>query len=208
MHPSQPHPSPRARHHGRRDLTHLLVLVLFLGATLVPLPTAAQSQGPRPGASDPAVTYTEWRDDELFVPKLAAQPATDHTFSVYEADAHLAAVTEMASANPEQHDALAAAAGRILTTTDESLVYAYRGTSPAGLAFGFFDPPAGNHTAPVYTLPNLAARATGSTDFFDIAAGDINGLRAPDGEYREEVAVAYAGPSGDNKLPVQLAVLD
>ena len=105
---------------------------------------------------------------------------------------------------PEQHDALAAAAGRILTTTGESLVYAYRGADPAGLALGFFDPP----TAPVYTLPNLAARAAGSTDFFDIAAADINGIRAPDGEYRDEVAVAYAQPSADNKLPVQLAVLD
>ena len=194
------------RAHARqalRDLSHLLVLALLAGAILVPLPATAEPQGPRPGATDPAVNYTEWRDDELFAAKLAAQ-AADHTFSVYEADANLTAVTEKASANPEQHDALAAAAGRILTGTAESLVYAYRSSSPAGLALKFFDPP----TAPVYTLPNLAARAAGSTDFFDIAAADINGERAPDGEYRDEVAVAYAQPSGDNKLPVQLAVLD
>jgi len=50
-------------------------------------------------------------------------------------------------------------------------------------------------------------RLPGTTDFFDIAADDLDGL-AWNWERRDEVVVAYAQAEATNLLPVQIAVLD
>ncbi len=189
----------------------LLTLVIIIGmlCPVLAAPPAVSAQSARPGAADPAANFYEWRDDEIFVttPLLSDFNAT---FSrIFEAGSDLMTIQlkeEVKHALPaDQHDATAAAAGHFLSPDNESIAEAYRNGSNVEVRL-FKEPDAGA------TLPNLAARVEYITDFFDIAAGDLDGFpRSATYERRDEVVVVYALPAvagSPNLLPLQVAVLD
>ncbi|MBI2865498.1 MAG: FG-GAP repeat protein [Chloroflexi bacterium] len=219
-------PFPRRRLMGGHRLQRLLSLIALVPMLLFPLPAdvapLATSPGETdpgwsptayiapaatgPGETDPARYYAEWPDDEVFaaMPVLAADSKSK--FSVYAPSSDLTTLGEIDSSSfgtADQHDAIAAASGRILTATHESVVHAYRSGSNVGVSF--FRP---STTSPVSTLPNLASRLADSTDFLDVAVADLDGSRAVDGDYRDEVVVVYAQLGAGGRLPVQLTVLD
>ncbi len=185
-----------------RILIRLFALLLLAGCLLIPVTTAyAQS----PGDTDPAYGYSEWPDDEFFV-AYPVQPSGAQRMSIYQPSGGLDTQTEedtIVHAAANAHDAVAAVGGRFLTCEHDSVLYAFRhNTTQVGLKF--FDP---NTANPVTQLDSLADRIPGSTDYIALGAGDMDGVLAVDGEYREEAIVAWAKPSGDNKLPVSVAVL-
>lgn len=189
-------------------LLSILTAITMLFPALATPPPARAATGPQPGAVDPAANFLQWRNDEVFVttPLLGDPQNTWYPYSrVYDASSDLTSLTLKEqvkhTAAADQHDAVAAAAGHILTPDHESVAQAYRnGSSVEVKVFG-------RPTASAM-LANLAPRVTGSTDFLDIAAGDLDGKPAVDLDRRDEVVVAYAQPDAANMLPVQVAVLD
>lgn len=197
-----PNPRKRTRAPAARALSLVFALVLLAGAILVPLPAAAQDDT---GASDPAIGFGEWPDDEWFVAR-PIQGTGVQRLSVYEAGSDFQSQTEEDTydlAAGSGHDAVAVAAGHFLTATHESVLYAFRlGVSEIGLRF--FRP---TTTEPVIQLGTLVARYVGGTDFIDLAAGDMDGEPGADGDYRDEAIVAWANPGSGGKHPVSVAVL-
>ena len=187
---------------GAYVLIRMLALLLLAGFVLIPA-TVAHAQSP--GETDPAFGYSEWPDDELFV-AYPPQASGAQRLSVLEPTGMLDSQTEsehivLDAAN--SHDAVAVVGGRFLTYERDSVLYAFRhNATKVGLKF--FDP---NTTNPVSQLDALADRITGSTDYIALGAGDMDGVLAADGEYREEAIVAWAKASGDYKFPVSVAVL-
>jgi len=192
---------PRRRVFSCRLAVSLITLALLCAALAAPsLVLAAE-----PGETDPAKGFSEWPDDEWFVAR-PVQTTGVQLLSTYAPSSDFEDQTELDHNQlpaAKAHDAVAATAGRFLTATHDSVLYAFRhDATKVGLRF--FRPDTAN---PIVTLNDLAARVTGSTDFFDIGAGDMDGEPVEDGEYREEAIVAWANPSADNKLPVSVAVL-
>lgn len=206
-------------HHWPRKTTargsaRILAAVIVIVALLLPAPTAV-AEGPQPGASDPAATYSEWPDDEIFtatppVPGMTLDPfcpgGKPHSY-VFETTGDLSAWKKRQElCVTEYHDAIDAAAGRILGGDRDAVIYAYALASGAArdLVLQFADPATGY----VAYQPDLAARVAGGSDFFAVAAGDVDGALSDDGDLRDEVVVAYAQPEAGNQLPVTVAVLD
>lgn len=193
----------------RRSLLHrLLTLVITIGmlCPALAVPPVVRADGPRPGENDPAQGYAKWPDHEIFQPTAPLDGANFWMGAWYPCQ-NLGGMCAYTGSFPptDYHDAIAPVAGRILTPEHDSLLYAFRsGTGDLDINVW-----RGGTIAPVTTVPaNLAARVAGGTDFFDMAAGDLDGWPTlQDGEYRDEVALAYAQPGTGNKLPVQLTVL-
>lgn len=184
-------------------LLGFMAVLLIMGVLATCFPTAAAAA--RPGETDPAAGFSEWPDDEIYLttPLLAGSTPARSYSRVYEASSDLGKLTlkeevQYAVAT-DQHDAIAVAAGRFLSPEKESVAQAYRNGS--GIDVRMLKLPVSA------TLTSLANRAPGCTDFFDIAAGDLDGLLW-DWERRDEVVVAYAQPGGNNKYPVRVVVLD
>ena len=191
---------------GRTAITcvaiRLLVLLVLAGCLFVPATVALAQQ---PGDTDPAYGYSEWPDDELFV-SYPLQASGAQRMSIYQPSGALDSQAEEHSivhAAASAHDAVAAVGGRMLTYEHDSILYAFRHNSTQ-VGLKFFDP---DTTDPVVQLDSLASRIAGGSDFIAIGAGDMDGVLAADGEYREEAIVAWAKPSGDLRLPVSVAVL-
>ncbi len=162
---------------------------------------------PRPGETEPALNYFEFRDDEVFLtePRLAynAHP-NSKVFELNTAQTQITLLEEFGYPDlADQHNAMAAVSGHILAHQQETVMQAYR--SAAGLEVKGY-----KQTAASATLLGLADRLPGTTDFFDLAADDLDGL-AWQWERRDEVVVAYAQPGSAGSLtthPIQVAVLD
>jgi len=197
----------------KRRALHPIVLLSIFGICVfcillaAPLPATAQAE--RPGAVDPAKNYARWPDDEIFV-MTPLLPDADASYSrIYEAAGDLSSITLKEEVQhidaADQHDAVVAARGHFLTPEQDSVALVYRNAS--NLDIRFYGQPAAS-----YTLKNLVPRITGSTDFFAIASGDLDGI--PDmeegrGDTRDELVVAWAQPqSAMGLLPLQVAVLD
>jgi hypothetical protein len=180
---------------GKARLSKWLVLL----ATGLVGAGPALAQDAQLGATDPAANYAKWPDHEIFTGTPvhyfgqfdpACLPVSHHY--VWEPGSDLAAMEVTRNdCVSEYYDNIGAAAGRILTQERDAVVLAYSLPSPsaAQLALRFVDP-ANESLAAV--LPYLAPRVPGGGDFFDIASADLDGVRALDGEYRDEVVVAYA----------------
>lgn len=168
----------------------------------------------RPGETDPALNYTHWRDDEIFLTTPDIEVSADtwkYTSEIYESNAALDTATLKGqiqySDTAPPRTVVDAVSGYFLTRDKESVVEAYRSVDQ--LAIKFFD-----KTLPVALLQSLAPRLPGCTDFFDLSSGDLDGLPRYDPEDlepREEVVVAYAQPGAKltpELLPIQVSILD
>lgn len=191
--------------HSHQVLCWLGMIAMLCPLFLAPQEAWAQA-GARPGDDNPAVVYSEWRDDEFFtsLPVLAENnQARLGIFAPNSAMTTTVAADQRNLAAGSIPDATVAAAGRILSPNHESIVYAQRSGSNVGVSFFRPDTP-----QPVAVLPDLAGRVSSSSDFLDVAAGDLDGTPADDTEYRDEVVVVYAQPGAGNQLPISVAVLD
>ena len=197
----------------KRRALHPTVLLSIFGICIfcimlaAPLPVAAQEE--RPGAVDPAANYAKWPDDEIFVMTPLLPDGAASYSRIYEAASDLSSLAlkeeVQHTAAADQHDAVAAARGRYLTPERDSVALAYRNATNLDIRFY-------GQAAASFSLKNLAPRITGSTDFFAIASGDLDGLPAMEAERvdnRDELVVAWAQPqSPSGLLPLQVAVLD
>ena len=183
-----------------------LYLVIGIGLLFLMLAAAppASAQTAQPGATDPAANYSRWPDDEIY---LRTPPLTDGSpySKLYETGSTLSPLSLKESAAADPHDAIDAVAGHFLTPEHDSIAQAYR--SGADLEVKFY----GESTA-THWLKDLAPRIAGCTDFFDLAAGELDRLPSGDvaaPDFRDEVVAVYAQPADDlGRLRLQLAVLD
>lgn len=197
----------------KRRALHPTVFLFIIGVCVfciilaAPLPALAQTE--RPGAVDPAKNYARWPDDEIFV-MTPLLPDGDASYSrIYEAAGDLSSLAlkeeVQHTAAADQHDAVTAIRGHFLTPEQDSVALAYRNATNLDIRFY-------GHPAASYSLKNLAPRITGSTDFYAIASGDLDGIPAVEEERadtRDELVVAWAQPqSVTGLLPLQVAVLD
>ncbi len=192
---------------------HPYVLLFVFGICMfcimlaAPLPAGAQAE--RPGAVDPAENYARWPDDEIFVMTPLLPEGGAPYSRIYEAASDLSSLALKEEVQhidaADQHDAVAAAQGHFLTPERDSVALAYRNATNLDIRFY-------GHPAASYTLQNLAPRFAGSTDFYAIASGDLDGIPSAEAERadnRDELVVAYAQPqSAMGLLPLQVAVLD
>lgn len=190
----------RQRTRAKPFLASLLALALLAAVC------AAAASAARPGESEPAGNYSQWPDDEVFVTAPFLKESPGAAFSlVYAVGSDLLSVTELEKVprvvTAGQSEAVAAVGGRILSAANETVVQAHR-TAADALEVMVYK----KAYAPA-TLANLAPRVAGCSDFFDMAAGDLDGFLWA-WERRDEVVVAYTPASADSKLPVQVAVLD
>jgi hypothetical protein len=170
-----------------------------------------QKTGPRPGEEDPLGNpsrYNLFPDHELLA-VLAHDPNTaglspEFSFNSFAPSADLKTLTPLGGTTNLAVDLkaahMAAAAGRILASDRDQVVYARR-TTGSSLAVAFLGYPNS-----ITTLSPLANQAPGTaTDVFDIAVGDLDKVADLDGNNHDEVVVCFATDS-DNR--VQVAVLD
>lgn len=147
----------------------------------------------RPGATDPALNFARWPDDEVFF-ITPALPVTGQTFQIREpVDS---SVKDSGSA--PAHDAYAALAGHFFTAEKEYLLQAYRDGSE--LWVGAF------RDTPQQAVP-LMPRVAGSADFFDVAAGDLDGMGTSDVEGnvdRQDELVIASLPYAKSKVQVSV----
>jgi hypothetical protein len=182
----------------------MLVVLLAVGAD-----TWGQT-GPRPGETDPLgkpSRYNLFPDHELLA-VLAHDPATaglnaEFSFNSFAPSADLKTLTPLGGATNLALDLSAAhmgaAAGRILASDRDQVVYARR-TTGSNLAVAFLGYP--NSTT---TLSPLANKVSGTADLFAIAVGDLDKSADADGNNHDEVVVCFAtSPNND----VEVAVLD
>jgi hypothetical protein len=192
--PSRGRLARTARIAGRAALLAILVApALVLGQTQPPVDPDTDPLG-SPNA------YTLLRDDELFVlhmPSSGQQPGPDGiSFNTYEIDANFNATSQADYVNDfnwatESHQFFTAN-GRPLVPDKDNVVVAQR-SGASDVQLRFFTLP--THQARSYTLPDtpLAPRlGAPSTDFMDLAVGDLDNRTDSAGAYHDEVVVAWA----------------
>ncbi len=191
-----------------------LAIVFALIFPVLGPPARASAQSP--GTTNPAARFSAWPDHELLIVHPPRLTGTQQ-LSIIEPGADLKTHTslgsvDIAKANPQ--DATAAAAGRLLTSARDSVLYAYRyrpsPTSPDYVGLSFYQPA---YSVPIHKLSDLAPRVNDGAHFFDLAVGDVDGQPADDSDYRDEAVVAWAHADAsdgatDGKLQVAVAVLD
>ncbi|MGH8896342.1 MAG: hypothetical protein ACRDZ4_04790, partial [Egibacteraceae bacterium] len=171
-----------------------------------------QATGPQPGATDPLDGprgYALFRDDELFMSFSAASDGDNLRFGTLvpidqfgSYDFNLKQVVEPWSTQSHQ---FFAARGRPLQPDRDHVVVAQR-SGASDVLLQFFQ----RDQVQTYTLPNaaFAARALApSSDFLDVAVGDLDWLPDSAGEYHDEVVVCWVTLSGGSLFP-NIAVLD
>lgn len=191
----------------RRGFAHawpwLVVVILICLLLAVPRAASAQTVLPRPGVTDPAANFSKWPDDEIFVstPVLTQEASTPY-FKLLEMSHDLASMSPVSSTPVSQVSGTDAVSGHFLAAGAESIALAYRSGTGVEVRFS-------NISTASATLPTLMNRVVCSTDYFDLAYGDLDGLPAGDVlEGRDEIAVAYVAESASQPYPVKVAVLN
>jgi hypothetical protein len=186
-------------------------LKLLMLVALMMMGTSAwgQKTGPRPGEEDPLGNpsrYNLFPDQELLA-VLAHDPATgglnpEFSFNSFAPSADLKTLTPLGGATNLAMDLnaphMGAAAGRILASDREQIVYARRTGSSLAVAFL-------GYPNSITTLAPLANQLPDSADVFDIAVGDLDKRADLDGNNHDEVVVCFATTPN---YAVRVAVLD
>jgi hypothetical protein len=177
----------------QRWFLRLLTLVVLMA---VGADAWGQKTSPRPGEEDPLGNpsrYTLFPDQELLA-VLAHDPATaglnpEFSFNTFAPSADLKTLTPLGGTTNLAMDLSAphmgAAAGRILASDRDQIVYARRTGSSLAVAFLGYS----NSTT---TLSPLANQLPDSADVFDIAVGDLDKVADLDGNNHDEVIVCFA----------------
>jgi len=99
----------------------------------------ADDKTKRPGETDPATDYYEWRDDEIFLTETRLAYNSYPYSRVFEMNSELTQISlkdEFGYPNvADQHDAMDVAAGHFLTHIQETTIQAYRVSSNLELKF-------------------------------------------------------------------------
>ncbi len=170
------------------------LLLLSLSPALVP----GQNSTYRPGTTDPAGNprnLTLFRDEQIYslgVPSATGNPWRAATLSF---DANLnpsSSVSPLPWSSdvvPAQEIDAQSVSGRIVHQEKDDIVVVQRsGTDNTKLAVRFND---GSGTT---LLGNLPGRSTGYADFFATSVGDLDQLYDSQGNYHDEVVVAWIEP--------------
>jgi hypothetical protein len=172
-----------------KSLRGLLLLSLF--AVVMP----AQNSTYRPGTIDPAGNprnLTLFRDEQIYSMGLpSATAATTWRSATLNFDGSLnptSTVSPLSLWGPEASSELniQAAAGRILHPDRDDVLLARRlpGTSTLGVRFA-------DGSGGTDVVPNMLERQLGYADFFSVCAGDLDNLYDADGNFHDEVVVAW-----------------
>ncbi len=181
---------------------------LWIGISLIALlaliPAALTVFAEANDVNDPAGSYMEWPESELFL--MSPGGANTAQISLLEPDSSLSSFTTLGNQVETDSEGWerAAASGRILTPEHDSVGYVT--AQDSSLKFRFYQPGSDWlwQAADMY-VPTKSNRCN---SFMDLAAGDLDNYRDSQENYRDEVIIAYAGQSANNQLPVKLAVLD
>jgi hypothetical protein len=188
----------------------MIILLVVSGSEV-----GAQRTGSRPGATDPLgkpSRRTLFPDHEV----LSFQPVypADRGFATFAASYStddLTTFTPLFSpprsfAFDTDSPQVVAAAGRILLEEEAQIAYALRRGTRVAV---FLLDPATRTTTRTALLPGLATPPAGSTEFLDIAVGDLDNQPDADGHHHDEVVLCYASRSSlPAQLTVRVAVLD
>jgi hypothetical protein len=165
-------------------------LLLWLSPLLVP----GQNANYRPGTTDPAGNprnLTLFRDEQIYsvgLPSAAGNPWRSATVSFDGNVNPTATVSPVSLWGPEPASQvnIQAAGGRILHPDKDDVVLTRRlpGTSTLGVRFA--DGSGGTDVATA-----MLNRQLGYADFFSVSAGDLDNLYDADGNFHDEVVVAW-----------------